>query len=82
MKSRFDRNQTEVGFESHRKLVLQHKADAPLRPAKPQEACDVGLFSDQASQLDLVTLANTARVAAPALATPGPVARAHPTTAR
>jgi hypothetical protein len=31
--------------------TLQRKANAPLKPAKPQEACDVGLFADR--QMDL-----------------------------
>jgi hypothetical protein len=26
----------------------------PLKPTKPQEACDQGLFSDDANQLDLL----------------------------
>jgi hypothetical protein len=30
------------------------KAGAPLKPAAPQEACDVGLFSDDARQLTLI----------------------------
>lgn len=34
--------------------VAQQRAAAPLRPSKPQQACDVGLFSDDAAQLDLV----------------------------
>jgi hypothetical protein len=33
---------------------LQRKGDAPLTPAKPQQACDLGLFGDGAAQLDLV----------------------------
>lgn len=41
--------------------AVQRAADAPLKPAKPQEPCDLGLFSDSPRQLDLVTLANTAR---------------------
>jgi hypothetical protein len=32
------------------------KARAPLRPKKPQEPCDVGLFSDDHLQLDLVEM--------------------------
>jgi hypothetical protein len=31
-------------------------AAAPLKPRKPQAPCDVGLFSDEADQLDLVSL--------------------------
>jgi hypothetical protein len=37
------------------------KAAAPMKPNKAQEPCDIGLFSDSSSQLDLVTLANQAR---------------------
>lgn len=33
-------------------------AKAPLRPRKPQNPCDVGLFGDAALQLDLVDMAN------------------------
>ena len=33
------------------------KAAEPLKPKVPQAACDHGLFSDEASQLDLVTIA-------------------------
>lgn len=32
-------------------------ASAPLKPAKPQQPCDLGLFSDQAGQSDLVDFA-------------------------
>lgn len=28
-------------------------ARAPLRPKKPQQPCDIGLFSDDAAQVDL-----------------------------
>jgi hypothetical protein len=31
-------------------------ARQPLRPRKPQNPCDIGLFSDDADQLDLVSL--------------------------
>lgn len=31
-------------------------AAQPLRPRKPQVQCDVGLFSDDADQLDLASL--------------------------
>jgi hypothetical protein len=31
-------------------------AAAPIKPRKPQAPCDVGLFSDEADQLDLVSL--------------------------
>lgn len=32
------------------------KAQAPMRPAKPQKPCDVGLFSDDADQIDLIEM--------------------------
>jgi len=32
------------------------KAAAPMRPAKPQKPCDVGLFSDDADQTDLIEM--------------------------
>ena len=34
--------------------ALLRKADAPLKPAVPQEPCDVGLFGDDANQTDLI----------------------------
>lgn len=37
------------------KGLLRIKAAAPIKPAKPQKACDIGLFSDDADQLDLVS---------------------------
>ncbi len=36
--------------------LLRLKAAAPIRPRKPQKPCDVGLFSDEADQLDLVEM--------------------------
>jgi hypothetical protein len=38
--------------------LAQRKIDEPLKPAKPQEACDIGLFGDDRNQLDLVDLAH------------------------
>jgi hypothetical protein len=38
-----------------RKLAAM-RARAPLKPRAPQNPCDLGLFSDDARQLDLVTL--------------------------
>lgn len=38
------------------KPYAQVKADQPLRPAADQKPCDVGLFSDDAAQSDLVDL--------------------------
>lgn len=40
--------------------MLRRRADAPLRPGKVQSACDVGLFGDEAAQLDLVDMARRA----------------------
>lgn len=36
-----------------RKSYAQLLIEGRLRPRKPQEACDIGLFSDDAAQLDL-----------------------------
>lgn len=35
--------------------LLRQKAAAPIKPRKPQAPCDVGLFSDDPDQLDLVS---------------------------
>lgn len=35
---------------------LKRKAAAPLKPTKPQEACDHGLFGDESRQVDLIDL--------------------------
>jgi hypothetical protein len=47
-----DLPQTEA---DHAGLAKQ-RASEPLRPNKPQAACDVGLFSDDARQIDLEDL--------------------------
>ena len=36
--------------------VAKRRANAPLVPKAPQKPCDVGLFSDEADQLDLVEM--------------------------
>jgi len=36
--------------------IAATRALGPMRPKKPQKACDVGLFSDEADQLDLVEM--------------------------
>jgi hypothetical protein len=36
-----------------RRRAAQRKADAPMLAPKPQQPCDVGLFSDDARQTDL-----------------------------
>ena len=33
--------------------LVRLKMAAPIKPAKPQSPCDIGLFSDDAAQLDL-----------------------------
>lgn len=40
-------------FDPDVRGLLRQKAAAPIKPAKPQKPCDVGLFSDEADQLDL-----------------------------
>lgn len=41
---------TPLGLKPYAQIL----AERPLKPAKPQEACDVGLFSDDRNQLDLL----------------------------
>lgn len=38
---------------AERESLAKVRASAPMRPRKPQKACDHGLFSDDADQLDL-----------------------------
>lgn len=49
------RMQGHLGFSpiTNRELA-ERRAGNPLRPDAPQKPCDVGLFSDDAAQLDLV----------------------------
>lgn len=35
--------------------LLRLKAAAPMRPRRDQKPCDVGLFSDDVDQIDLVS---------------------------
>jgi hypothetical protein len=37
--------------------LARRQAAAPLKPPAPQRPCDVGLFSDESQQLDLVDMA-------------------------
>ena len=37
--------------------MLTRRANAPLKPKTPQQACDHGLFGDDSRQADLVELA-------------------------
>lgn len=36
--------------------IAQRKSAAPLKPEQPQKPMDIGLFSDEASQLDLIEM--------------------------
>lgn len=38
------------------KLLLQRRANAPLRPSKPQKPMDTGLFDSTPKQIDLEDL--------------------------
>lgn len=53
--SRFD-GPTLAGCSPDVGGLLRLKARAPMRPSRPQAACDIGLFSDEADQLDLVEM--------------------------
>jgi hypothetical protein len=43
------------------KQQAERAAAKPLRPAQPQEPCDVGLFSDDSKQVDLIDLVRQSR---------------------
>lgn len=53
--SRSDRQTSLPGTAPDVGGLLRQKAAAPIKPRKPQSACDIGLFSDDADQLDLVS---------------------------
>lgn len=36
--------------------IAKRQAAARLKPGKPQKPCDIGLFSDDADQIDLVEM--------------------------
>jgi hypothetical protein len=38
--------------------IAKIKAAEPMRPAVPQKPCDIGLFSDEANQLDFIERLN------------------------
>lgn len=42
------------------KARVGRQAAAPLKPSKAQKPCDQGLFGDQAAQVDLLDLVNSA----------------------
>lgn len=60
MKSRFDH--TPIGDQgvipgaekASTAVLLQRRANAPLRPARWQRPCDEGLFGDRHAQTDLI----------------------------
>jgi hypothetical protein len=57
MPSRSDKRQTSLPSTGPDLAGLARlKAAAPLKPRKPQETCDIGLFSDDARQIDLIDL--------------------------
>lgn len=41
-------------LETDQKFVAERKWRKPLKPAKPQQPCNVGLFGDEHLQMDLV----------------------------
>jgi hypothetical protein len=51
--SRSDRQTSLPGTSPDIGGLLRQKAAAPIKPRKAQQPCDVGLFSDEADQLDL-----------------------------
>lgn len=51
-RSRFDPLRM-AGCEPDVAGLLRIRAAAPIKPRAPQAPCDVGLFSDEADQLDL-----------------------------
>jgi len=46
---------------AERRGEARRKAAAPLKPTRPQAPCDIGLFSDEALQLDLVEMLRSKR---------------------
>lgn len=57
MKSRRPAPQIELPIQTRPENGVKRQAARPLRPSKPQEPCDIGLFGDDAHQLDLVDFA-------------------------
>lgn len=52
------RRMAELAVTERRNVALaKRKAAEPLKPKRPQEPCDLGLFGDAAAQLDLVDMA-------------------------
>jgi hypothetical protein len=55
-KSRFDGQSVLPCTPADMAGMLRRKAEAPILAPKPQKPCDIGLFSDEADQLDLVEM--------------------------
>lgn len=49
--------QSAFNLDSGAAEHAKRKAAAPLKPSAIQEPCDIGLFSDDAKQMDLINLA-------------------------
>jgi hypothetical protein len=56
MKSRFKWSIGLFADPPQAKSFVQREADKPMLPDKPQQPCDLGLFSDDAAQTDLVDI--------------------------
>ena len=54
--SRSDRQTSLPGTAANIRGLLRQKAAAAIKPRKAQQPCDIGLFSDDADQLDLVEM--------------------------
>lgn len=48
--------QAELTLPNEAESLAKRKAAEPLRPEKEQRPCDIGLFSDEANQIDLEDL--------------------------
>jgi hypothetical protein len=52
---RADKHQADMpGTAPDRAGLARKLANAPLRPSRPQEPCDQGLFGDGPAQIDLI----------------------------
>lgn len=43
-------------LSADQRVAMERRWRAGTRPRKPQMACDIGLFSDDADQLDLIEM--------------------------
>lgn len=51
--------QRQLPLSGSTKRFLVHKSREPLKPVTPQKVCNIGLFSDDKNQLDLVDKLST-----------------------